>query len=69
MIAGRTAWSDTILSSILNELSANRVVYEERGKYFTRMIPEHPYFEPNFEKPFGLCSLDFLHLDMFAPLG
>ena len=31
------------LESTLAELTARRVLYEERGKYFTLAIPEHPY--------------------------
>ena len=32
-----------ILLPILNDLTAQRVLYEERGKYFTLAIPENPY--------------------------
>jgi hypothetical protein len=31
------------LESALVELTGRRVLYEERGKYFTLAIPEHPY--------------------------
>ena len=31
------------LESILADLTSRRVLYEERGKYFTLAIPEHPY--------------------------
>ena len=31
------------LESILADLASRRVLYEERGKYFTLAIPEHPY--------------------------
>jgi hypothetical protein len=31
------------LSPILNDLTASRILYEERGKYFTLAIPENPY--------------------------
>ncbi len=42
-VAGRTDCSDTVLLSVLNNLTTQRVVYEERGKYFTLAIPENPY--------------------------
>jgi ribosomal peptide maturation radical SAM protein 1 len=42
-VTGRTDCSDEILSPILNDLTARRVMYEERGKYFTLAIPENPY--------------------------
>ncbi len=31
------------VGSVLAELTSRRVLYEERGKYFTLAIPEHPY--------------------------
>lgn len=31
------------VSSILTDLTAKRILYEERGKYFTLAIPEHPF--------------------------
>jgi hypothetical protein len=31
------------IESALADLSSRRVLYEERGKYFTLAIPEHPY--------------------------
>jgi hypothetical protein len=31
------------LESILAELTSRRVLYEERLRYFTLAIPEHPY--------------------------
>jgi len=31
------------LESILADLTSRRVLYDERGKYFTLAIPEHPY--------------------------
>jgi ribosomal peptide maturation radical SAM protein 1 len=31
------------LKSTLTDLTSRRVLYEERGKYFTLAIPEHPY--------------------------
>jgi ribosomal peptide maturation radical SAM protein 1 len=42
-VASRTECDDAILSPILSELTAQRVLYEERGKYFTLAIPENPY--------------------------
>jgi hypothetical protein len=39
----RADCSDEHLSPILNDLTAQRVLYEERGKYFTLAIPENPY--------------------------
>lgn len=42
-VAGRTDWSDAMLSPVLNDLTAQRVLYEERAKYFTLAIPENPY--------------------------
>lgn len=42
-IADRIDCSDTILKPILNDLTASRILYEERGKYFTLAIPENPY--------------------------
>ena len=32
------------LIAALNELTTARILYEERGKYFTLAIPENPYF-------------------------
>jgi hypothetical protein len=31
------------LEPVLADLTSSRVLYEERGKYFTLAIPEHPY--------------------------
>jgi len=42
-VADRTDCSDAILLPVLNDLAANRILYEERGKYFTLAIPENPY--------------------------
>jgi ribosomal peptide maturation radical SAM protein 1 len=42
-VADRADCSDEMLSPILNDLTAQRVLYEERGKYFTLAIPENPY--------------------------
>jgi hypothetical protein len=33
----------TQLEEVLADLTTRRVLYEERGKYFTLAIPEHPY--------------------------
>lgn len=41
VVAGRTDCSNAILQPILNDLTAQRVLYEERGKYFTLAIPEN----------------------------
>ncbi len=35
--------SHEALSAALVELTAKRLLYEERGKYFTLAIPEYPY--------------------------
>ncbi len=42
-VADRLECDEAILFPILNDLTAHRVVYEERGKYFTLAIPENPY--------------------------
>jgi ribosomal peptide maturation radical SAM protein 1 len=42
-VAGRLDCGDEILSRVLAELTTKRVLYEERGKYFTLAIPENPY--------------------------
>ena len=42
-LTGRIEASADALSPILADLTAKRVLYEERGKYFTLAIPEHPY--------------------------
>jgi ribosomal peptide maturation radical SAM protein 1 len=42
-VAGRADCSDEMLSPILNDLTIQRVLYEERGKYFTLAIPENQY--------------------------
>ncbi|WHZ17142.1 MAG: radical SAM/B12 binding domain protein [Nitrospira sp.] len=36
--------SDALLQESLAKLTAKRILYEERGKYFTLAIPEHPYY-------------------------
>ena len=43
MAAGRTECDERALAPVLAELTARRVLYEERGKYFTLAIPENPY--------------------------
>ncbi|MBA2487269.1 MAG: RiPP maturation radical SAM protein 1 [Nitrospira sp.] len=35
--------SETILEESLTRLTTKRILYEERGKYFTLAVPEHPY--------------------------
>jgi len=42
-VAGQTDCSDAILRPVLRELTARRLLYEERGRYFTLAIPENPY--------------------------
>jgi ribosomal peptide maturation radical SAM protein 1 len=42
-LAGKVESGEDTLSPILSDLTARRVLYEERGKYFTLAIPEHPY--------------------------
>lgn len=42
-IAGRIDCNDAVISPMLNELTAQCVLYEERGKYFTLAIPENQY--------------------------
>lgn len=42
-VAGRADWSDEALSPVLTELTSQRILHEERGKYFTLAIPENPY--------------------------
>jgi hypothetical protein len=37
------AWTEVQLTEALARLTARRVLYEERGKYFTLAIPENPY--------------------------
>jgi hypothetical protein len=43
VVAGKTSCDEAVLLPILNDLTAQRVLYEERGKYFTLAIPENPY--------------------------
>ena len=42
-VAAQADCSDAILRPVLRELTARRLLYEERGKYFTLAIPENPY--------------------------
>ena len=42
-VSGRNDCSDEILQPILNDFTVRRVLYEERGKYFTLAVPENPY--------------------------
>jgi len=37
------AVGDEVLTPVLEQLTAKRVLYEERGRYFTLAIPENPY--------------------------
>lgn len=42
-VAGRTDCNEAVLEPTLSELTQQRVLYEERGKYVTLAIPENPY--------------------------
>ncbi len=42
-VAGRAEAGDEQLSAVLSDLTAARILYEERGKCFTLAIPENPY--------------------------
>ncbi len=42
-VAGRVDCRDEILLPTLNDLVSQRILYEERGKYFTLAIPENLY--------------------------
>jgi hypothetical protein len=42
-LADRVEVGDDVLAPVLNDLTSQRVLYEERGKYFTLAIPEYPY--------------------------
>ncbi len=42
-VADKTDCSEATLKPILDELMASRMLYEERGKYFTLAVPENPY--------------------------
>jgi hypothetical protein len=35
--------SQAQLEPILADLTSRRILYQERGRYFTLAIPEHPY--------------------------
>ena len=37
-------FSEDDLTEALSILTSRRILYEERGKYFTLAIPEHPYY-------------------------
>ncbi|GKS65144.1 RiPP maturation radical SAM protein 1 [Nitrospira sp.] len=41
--AGGCETNEDQLIAVLNELTTARILYEERGKYFTLAIPENPY--------------------------
>ena len=43
MVAGRVDCSERALTPVLEDLTNRRILYEERGKYFTLAIPENPY--------------------------
>jgi len=43
VLPGKMETDEGALNPILSDLTAGRVLYEERGKYFTLAIPEHPY--------------------------
>jgi hypothetical protein len=40
---GRSANIDGEIGQALGVLTAARILYEERGKYFTLAVPENPY--------------------------
>jgi ribosomal peptide maturation radical SAM protein 1 len=42
-LAGHMNESESALATILNDLTSKRVLYEERGKYFTLALPENQY--------------------------
>lgn len=42
-VAGRAVCEDTVLVPIVNDLTTQHILYEERGKYFTLAIPENPH--------------------------
>ncbi|MBH0197809.1 MAG: RiPP maturation radical SAM protein 1 [Nitrospira sp.] len=42
-VAERMDGSESALVSILNDLASKRILYEERGKYFTLALPENQY--------------------------
>ncbi len=42
-LAGQIEAGEEVLRPVLTELTTRRVLYEERGKYFTLAIPEYPY--------------------------
>ena len=42
-VAGRPGIGEEALTPVLESLTARRILYEERGKYFTLAVPENPY--------------------------
>jgi ribosomal peptide maturation radical SAM protein 1 len=42
-VTDKTDCSETILNPILDDLMASRILYEERGKYFTLAVPENSH--------------------------
>ena len=42
-VADKTDCSETILKPILDDLMVSRILYEERGKYFTLAVPENSH--------------------------
>ena len=43
-VAERMGGSEWALAPIVNDLTNKRILYEERGKYFTLALPENQYF-------------------------
>jgi hypothetical protein len=43
-LRGTSEVSEAVMQESLARLTAKRILYEERGKYFTLAIPEHPYY-------------------------
>jgi hypothetical protein len=43
LAAAHVETSQAELEPILADLTSRRVLYQERGRYFTLAIPEHPY--------------------------
>ncbi|HEU4502612.1 MAG TPA: RiPP maturation radical SAM protein 1, partial [Nitrospira sp.] len=42
-VAAHPGTSQAEIEPILADLTSRRVLYQERGRYFTLAIPEHPY--------------------------
>jgi hypothetical protein len=42
-VAGRPGIGEEALTPVLERLTARKILYEERGKYFTLAVPENPY--------------------------